>query len=70
MLRRATQLDPNFADAWGYLAIADRNLGETQQEQENLKRAFALKDRASARSRSQIEGGLPLRCNWRSVQGD
>ena len=54
MLRR--QLDPNFADACGYLAI-DRNLGETQQEQENLKRAFALKDRASARSRSQIEGG-------------
>jgi serine/threonine protein kinase len=47
MLRKATQLDPNFVDAWIYLEIADGELGETQRQSEDLKRAFALKDRAS-----------------------
>ena len=47
MLRRATQLDPNFVNAWLYLEIADGDLGETQRASEDLKRAFALKDRAT-----------------------
>jgi serine/threonine protein kinase len=47
MLRRATQLDPNFVDAWLYLEIADADLGETQRESDDLKHAFALKDRAT-----------------------
>jgi serine/threonine protein kinase/tetratricopeptide (TPR) repeat protein len=47
MLRRATELDPNFVNAWLYLEIADGDLGETQRASEDLKRAFALKDRAT-----------------------
>jgi tetratricopeptide (TPR) repeat protein len=47
LLQRATQLDPNFADAWAYLAIIDVNLGESQRENEDLKHAFAIKSRVS-----------------------
>ena len=47
MLRKATELDPKFVDAWIYLEIADEEIGETQRAREDLKRAFALKDRAS-----------------------
>ena len=65
LLRRATQLDPNFADAWSYLAIVDHNLGEAQHENEDLRRAFALRDRASSASKSWIEAGY-----YRSVTGE
>ena len=47
LLERATQLDPNFADAWALLAVTDVNLGESQRENEDLKHAFALKSRVS-----------------------
>jgi len=55
MLRRATQLDPNFVDAWLDLQVADHILGETQREIEDDKRAFALKDRASGSEKQWIE---------------
>ncbi len=47
LLSRATQLDPNFGDAWALLALTDANLGESQREIEDLKHAFALKSRVS-----------------------
>jgi eukaryotic-like serine/threonine-protein kinase len=53
MLGRATQIDPNFVDAWLYLGIADRDLGEMQRENEDLKRAFALRNRASSWGQEQ-----------------
>jgi len=55
MLQRATQLDPNFVDAWLDLQVADHILGETQREIEDDKRAFALKDRASGSEKQWIE---------------
>jgi len=55
MLRKATQLDPNFVDAWIYLEIADQELGETQRASDDLKRAFALKDKVSGWRRQFIE---------------
>ncbi|MBZ5688717.1 MAG: tetratricopeptide repeat protein [Acidobacteriia bacterium] len=45
LLRRATELDPNFAEAWSWLDIADNMLGETQRESQDLTRAFALRNR-------------------------
>ena len=65
LLQRATQFDPDFADAWSYLAIADDLLGENQREDADLKRAFALRDKASAASRSRIEASY-----YRSVTGE
>ena len=44
LLRRVTELDPNFAEAWGWLTIADRSLGESQRESEDLTREFALRE--------------------------
>jgi tetratricopeptide (TPR) repeat protein len=55
MLERATQLDPNFADAWSALDLFERNLGETQRANENLKRAFALRSRVSESHKQWIE---------------
>jgi serine/threonine protein kinase/tetratricopeptide (TPR) repeat protein len=56
MLRRATELDPNLAEAWGWLYFADRSLGETQRANQDLKRAFALRERLSAIRKADIEG--------------
>jgi eukaryotic-like serine/threonine-protein kinase len=55
MLQEATQLDPNFVDAWVSLVLADSDLGETQRETEDLKRAFALRDKAPSGTRQWIE---------------
>jgi eukaryotic-like serine/threonine-protein kinase len=55
MLQSATDLDPNFADAWLDRNFADYSLGEWQQSREDLKRAFALRDRASKFSKQLIE---------------
>ena len=44
LLRKATELDPNFPEAWGWLAIADGTLGESQRESEDLTREFALRE--------------------------
>jgi tetratricopeptide (TPR) repeat protein/tRNA A-37 threonylcarbamoyl transferase component Bud32 len=65
MLRRATELDPEFADAWAYLAMVDRNLGETRQANEDLRRAFVLKDKASTAMKSFVEGSY-----YREVTGE
>jgi serine/threonine protein kinase/tetratricopeptide (TPR) repeat protein len=55
MFRRATQLDPDFVQAWDDLAIKDADLGETQREKEDLTRGFALKDRSSGLSMKRME---------------
>jgi len=54
-LKNATRLDPDFADAWYFLGVAHRGLGEMRQEKEDLKRAFALRNRASGMERQRIE---------------
>jgi eukaryotic-like serine/threonine-protein kinase len=46
-LKRATELDPNFASAWAVLGVAYTNLAQNKQSEECISRAFALKDRAS-----------------------
>jgi eukaryotic-like serine/threonine-protein kinase len=45
--QRAIALDPNFAGAYAALGTMYMNLGETKLAAENVKKAYALKDRTS-----------------------
>jgi len=53
-LKRATELDPNFAMAYATLGVAYGNQLEGKQAEESIKKAFALKERASERERFYI----------------
>ncbi len=53
-LKQATQLDPNFAMAYGTLGVCYGNQGETRQSADYLKKAFELKERASEREEFYI----------------
>ena len=55
-LQRAVELDPKFAVAYCSLGDANYNLDAQGQAIENYKRAYALRDRGSARQRFYIEG--------------
>ena len=54
-LRRATELDPEFAVAWSELAIQYSNLGETALSRESAIRAYQLRERASGPEKFNIE---------------
>ena len=53
-LKRAIELDPNFAMAYARLAVSYGNLGQPSLAAENLKRAYALRDRVSEREKFHI----------------
>src|SRR4029077_3779067 len=53
-LKRAIELDPNFAMAYGTLGVAYGNMGQFKPQVENLSKAFELKDRASEREKFYI----------------
>lgn len=53
-LKRAIELDPNFAWAYATLGTVYNNLDETTLAAENLKKAFDLKDRVSEREKFYI----------------
>jgi eukaryotic-like serine/threonine-protein kinase len=53
-LKRAIELDPNFAMAYATLGVVYGNLSQSQQQREFLKKAFDLKDRASEREKLYI----------------
>jgi DNA-binding winged helix-turn-helix (wHTH) protein len=58
VLQRATELDPNLAFAWTFLAGAYYGAGGTSEKyQEYLDRAWALRDRVSAYERMQLGPG-------------
>ena len=58
VLKRATELDPNLAFAWTFLAGAYYNAGGSSEKyQEYLDRAWALRDRVSAYERMQLGPG-------------
>jgi tetratricopeptide (TPR) repeat protein len=54
-LRRATELDPQFAAAWSLLAIHYSNLGETSLARESAVRAYQTRDRASGPEKFNVE---------------
>jgi eukaryotic-like serine/threonine-protein kinase len=53
-LKRAIELDPNFAMAYATLGVVYGNLSQPKPQRENLTKAFELKDRASERERLYI----------------
>jgi len=54
-LKRATELDPNFAMAYATLGVAYSNTFESKLGEESIKKAYALKDRATEPERFYIE---------------
>ncbi len=55
-LRRAVDLDPDFAKAHAVLAQMYANFGDGPTSRQSSKRAFDLRDRATQRDRFYIEG--------------
>jgi serine/threonine protein kinase/Tfp pilus assembly protein PilF len=54
-LKRAIELDPNFALAYATMGVAYGNNAEMKAGEENLKKAFALKDRTTEPERFYIQ---------------
>jgi eukaryotic-like serine/threonine-protein kinase len=54
-LKRAVELDPNFAIAYGNLGQAETNIAETQLGQEYTRKAYELRDRTSETERLYVE---------------
>src|SRR5438128_11289028 len=52
--KRAIELDQNFAMAYARLAVSYGNLGQPGLAAENLKKAYALRDRVSEREKFHI----------------
>jgi eukaryotic-like serine/threonine-protein kinase len=52
--KRAIELDPNFALAYGYLGIMQNDIGEFGLTVENHRKAYELRDRASEAERYSI----------------
>ncbi len=55
-LRRAVELDPNFATANAVLGVVLSNMGNTKEANVYLKKAYDLRDRASEAEKFYIEG--------------
>jgi tetratricopeptide (TPR) repeat protein len=55
LFRRATELDPQFAAAWSFLAIDYSSLGETALARDSAMRAYQSRDRASGPEKFNIE---------------
>src|SRR3984893_16583867 len=53
-LKRAIELDPNFALAYSSLGLSYYNLGQGSLSVENIKKAFELRDRVSEREKLVI----------------
>jgi len=52
--KRAIEIDPNFAMAYARLGISYANLGQPSLALENLKKAYDMRDRVSAREKLHI----------------
>jgi serine/threonine protein kinase/Flp pilus assembly protein TadD len=55
-MKRAIELDSNFAMAYAGLAVEYANLGQASLGAENVKKAYTLSDRVSERERYRISG--------------
>jgi tetratricopeptide (TPR) repeat protein len=52
--KRALELDPDFAVAYASLGLIYANLGQASLAAENIKKAYALRDRVSEREKYRI----------------
>ncbi|MGO9086597.1 MAG: protein kinase domain-containing protein [Candidatus Sulfotelmatobacter sp.] len=78
-LKRAVELDPNFAMAYATLGVVYTNTTRLTEGQEALKKAYDLRDRASAREKFYIqahysdevtldgEKALEVYAEWRQI---
>jgi eukaryotic-like serine/threonine-protein kinase len=64
-LKRAVELDPNFAAAYVTLSTAYQNLNQNERRAEALQKAFSLQDRVSERERLSIAAAYA-----KGVEGD
>jgi eukaryotic-like serine/threonine-protein kinase len=55
IFKKAIELDPNFAMAYGALATINHNLGDSELARENATKAYALRDRVTEAEREAIE---------------
>jgi tetratricopeptide (TPR) repeat protein len=55
-LKKAVELDPNFASAYFFLGDAYGEVGEADQGFENIQKAFELRGRVSEKEQLAIEG--------------
>jgi len=55
-LRKAVDLDPNFAMAYAALGITESNIGNVGDAEQYLKKAYDLRDRTSEREKFYIAG--------------
>jgi serine/threonine protein kinase/tetratricopeptide (TPR) repeat protein len=53
-LKRALELDPNFAAAYAAQGVAYNNLGQASLADENIEKAYALRDKVSEREKYRI----------------
>ncbi len=53
-MKRALELDPNFAMAYAGIAVEYSNLGRPSLAEENARKAYALRDRVSEREKYRI----------------
>jgi serine/threonine protein kinase/Tfp pilus assembly protein PilF len=53
-MKRALELDPNFAVAYATLGLSYGNLGQASLSAENIKKAYALRDRVSEHEKYRI----------------
>jgi predicted Ser/Thr protein kinase len=60
LFQRAIRLDPNFAVAYLSLGIRDWNIGETSLGSDNIRKAYALAERASDREKLKIDAAYYL----------
>ncbi|MGB7730796.1 MAG: protein kinase [Candidatus Acidiferrum sp.] len=55
-LKRAVELDPNFASAYAVLGVASGNIGNSTEANKDVAKSYELRDRASEHERLYIEG--------------
>ena len=53
-IKRALELDPNFAVAYASLGVQYHNLGQASLSAQNIKKAYALRDRVSEHEKYRI----------------